>query len=172
MKLKIAAALVIFATSFSNAQNKLGTINSEYIVNLMPESQVAMKSTQEYGLKLDSSFTIKVTDFNIRIEKYTKLEKEMGVLEKKTIQKELTTLEEDLNKYKKNASMLLGLKRDELMRPSYKKLSDVIALVSKENGFTQILTTTGNQFAYLDASLDITLLVLDKLGIVIPEPNK
>jgi outer membrane protein len=96
----------------------------------------------------------------------------MGVLEKKTIQKELTTLEEDLNKYKKNASMLLGLKRDELMRPSYKKLSDVIALVSKENGFTQILTTTGNQFAYLDASLDITLLVLDKLGIVIPEPNK
>ena len=87
MKLKIAAALVIFATSFSNAQNKLGTINSEYIVNLMPESQVAMKSTQEYGLKLDSSFTIKVTDFNIRIEKYTKREKEMGVLEKKTIKK-------------------------------------------------------------------------------------
>ena len=70
-----------------------------------------MKSTQEYKLKLDSSFTIKVTDFNIRIEKYTKREKEMGVLEKKTIQKELTTLEEDLNKYKKNASMLLRLKR-------------------------------------------------------------
>ena len=68
--------------------------------------------------------------------------------------------------------MLLGLKRDELMRPSYKKLGDVIALVSIENGFTQVLTTTGNQFAYLDATLDITELVLEKLGIVIPEPTK
>ena len=46
------------------------------------------------------------------------------------------------------------------MRPSYKKLGDVIALVSIENGFTQVLTTTANQFAYLDATLDITELVL------------
>ncbi len=68
--------------------------------------------------------------------------------------------------------MLLGLKRDELMRPSYIKLSDMIAIVSKENGYTQVLITTGNQFAYLDANFDITELVIEKLGIVIPKPTK
>ena len=172
MKLKIVAALLIFASSFSKAQNKVGTIDSEYIVSLMPESKIAIKSTQEYKLKLDSSFTVKVADFRIRVEKYSKREKEMGVLEKKTIQKELTTLEQDLNKYQKNASTLIGLKRDELMRPSYIKLSDIIAIVSKENGYTQVLITTGNQFAYLDANFDITELVIEKLGIVIPKPTK
>ena len=172
MKLKIIAALLIFASSFSNSQNKLGTINSEYIISLMPESKIAIKSTQAYRLKLDSSFTVKVADFKIRVEKYSKREKEMGVLEKKTIQKELTTLEQDLNKYQKNASTLIGLKRDELMRPSYIKLSDIIAIVSKENGYTQVLITTGNQFAYLDANFDITELVIEKLGIVIPKPTK
>ena len=51
------------------------------------------------------------------------------------------------------------------MRPLYKKLSEVIAEVSKANGYTQILTTNGNQFGYIDERYDITKLVLEKLGI-------
>ena len=54
MKLKIIAALLIFASSFSNSQNKLGTINSEYIISLMPESKIAIKSTRN-GIGKDLS---------------------------------------------------------------------------------------------------------------------
>jgi outer membrane protein len=64
--------------------------------------------------------------------------------------------------------MLLKLRRDELMRPLYKKLSDLIAVVSKENGYSQVFTRTGNQFAYFDSNFDITKLVMYKLGIPTP----
>lgn len=127
---------------------------------------------QKYGTKLDSSFTVKVEDFRARLKDYQAKEKEMGDLEKKTVQKELASLEQDINQYQKNGNTLMGLKRDELMRPLYKKLSNVIAEVSKANGYTQILTTTGNQFAYLDPKFDITDLVIKKLGITVPEPTK
>jgi outer membrane protein len=168
MKLKIAFTLLIISTSFSIAQNKVGTIDSDYIVNLMPETKVAMDTSQKYGSTLDSSFNIQVVDFKNRVDKYTMREKEMGVLEKKTIQQELAALEKELQKYQKNANMLLKLRRDELMRPLYKKLSDLIAVVSKENGYSQVFTITGNQFAYFDSNFDITKLVMDKLGISTP----
>jgi outer membrane protein len=99
MKLQIAFTLLIISTSFSIAQNKVGTIDSDYIVNLMPETKVAMETSQKYGSTLDSSFNIQVVDFKNRVDKYTMREKEMGVLEKKTIQKELATLEKELQKY-------------------------------------------------------------------------
>ena len=63
----------------------------------------------------------------------------------------------------------MGLKRDELMRPLYTMLSEAIATVAKENGYTQILTITGNEFAYIDSKFDITELVLKNLGITIPK---
>ena len=171
MKLKITVFFIAFISTISFAQTKVGTIDSDYIINFMPETKTVASMTQKYGAKLDSSFSIKVEDFKTKLEDYKKKEKEMGVLEKKTIQNELATLEQDIQKYQKNGNTLMGLKRDELMRPLYKKLSDAIAAVSKEQKYTQVLTLAGNQFAYIDNKFDITDLVVKKLGITIPEPK-
>ena len=81
-------------------------------------------------------------------------------------------MEQDIKKYQDNGSKLMQLKQNELMRPLYKKLSDAIAEIAKANGYSQVLTTTGNQFAYIDNTFDITDLVIKKLGIKIPEPKK
>ena len=78
---------------------------------------------------------------------------------------EINTLEQEIGNFRKNGPKLLQLQRDENMRPLYKKLSEVIAEVAKANGYTQILTTNRNEFAYLDERFDITKLVLEKLGI-------
>lgn len=172
MKLKITLFFIAFISTISFAQTKVGTIDSDYIISLMPENKVILKMAQKYGAKLDSSFAVKVEDFRARLKDYQAKEKEMGDLEKKTVQKELASLEQDINQYQKNGNTLMGLKRDELMRPLYKKLSNAIAEVSKANGYTQILTTTGNQFAYLDPKFDITDLVIKKLGITVPKPTE
>jgi len=172
MKLKITVLFIAFISTFTIAQSKVGTIDSEYIIGLMPESKMVITLTEAYGAKLDSSFSIKVEDFKARLEDYTLKEKDMGELEKKTIQKELAGLDQDIQKYQKNGNTLIGLKRDELMRPLYAKLSEAISTVSKENGYTQVLTITGNEFAYIDATFDITELVLTKLEVVIPEAKQ
>ena len=64
---------------------------------------------------------------------------------------------------------LMQLKQNELMRPLYKKLSDAIKVVVKEQGYTHILTISGNEFAYVDEKYDITKLVMAKLGVKEPE---
>jgi outer membrane protein len=96
----------------------------------------------------------------------------MGVLEKKTIQQELSALEQDIKQYQKNGNTLMGLKKDDLMRPLYNKLNAAIGAIAKENGYTQVFNLTGNQFAYIDNAFDITDLVIKKLGITIPKSKQ
>ena len=165
MKLKITVLFIALISSLTIAQTKVGTVDSDYIIGMMPETKRVVEITKSYGAKLDSTFSIRVTDFKERLEDYNLKEKDMGELEKKTIQKELAGLEQDI----KNGNTLMGLKRDELMRPLYTMLSEAIAAVAKENEYTQILTITGNEFAYIDSKFDITELVLKNLGITIPK---
>ncbi|WP_343329677.1 OmpH family outer membrane protein [Polaribacter staleyi] len=168
MKSKIIFIAIALLSTISIAQSKVGTVDSEYIINLMPETKIVLERSQNYGAKLDSSFTIKVKTYQTKIEAFKNNEKTLGELAKQAEYKELAEMEADIKKYQQNGNKLMQLKQDELMRPLYKKLSDAIATVSKAGNYTQILTITGNEFAYIDNDFDITKLVLNNLGIVVP----
>lgn len=169
MKSKITILFIAFLSTISIAQTKTGTINSDYIINIMPEAKIVVKKTQEYGARLDSSFSIKMKEYQDKVADFKEKEKEMGDLMKKTMIKELTGLEQNMNQYQNNGKKLMQLKQNELMRPLYKKLSDAIKVVVKEQGYTHILTISGNEFAYVDEKYDITKLVMAKLGVKEPE---
>ncbi len=169
MKSKIILFTAILFISFANAQTKVGTIDSDYIIGKMPELIKVSKLVEKYGKRLDSSFQIKYKSYQTKVDAYKKDEKTLSKEIKKTMVNTLLGLEQELQKFKQNGNQLMQLKRDEVMRPLYNKLKNVIKEVAVANGFTQILTTTGNQFAYLDDKFDITKLVLNKLGIKIAE---
>ncbi len=172
MKLKIIGICAVLLSTISVAQSKVGTVDSEYIMNLMPETTIVLERSQSYGAKLDSSFSIKVEEYKTKVETFKKNEDTLGPLTKQAEIKEITEMENDIKKYQENGNKLMQLKREELMRPLYKKLSDAIALVAKNAGYTQILTITGNEFAYIDNDFDITELVLKNLGIEIPKATE
>jgi outer membrane protein len=172
MKSKIICICIAFLSTIAVAQTKVGTVDSEYIMNLMPETKIVLKRSQTYATKLDSSFTIKVTEYEDKLSDFNKNEKTILPLAKRTAIQELTDLEANLKKYQENGQKLMQLKREELMRPLYKKLNEAIELVAKGGNYTQILTVTGNQFAYIDNKFDITELVIKSLGIKIPESGK
>tara|TARA_R110001592_G_scaffold8021_2_gene44093 strand:+ start:170 stop:688 length:519 start_codon:yes stop_codon:yes gene_type:complete len=169
MKSKITILFIAFISTLSIAQSKVGTINSEYIISIMPEVKIVMEKTQDYGSKLDSSFSIKAKEYEAKVADFRKNEAEYGELMKKTLIKEITVMEQEMKKYQDNGNKLMQLKQSELMRPLYNLLNTAIEAIAKENKYTQILTTTGNQFAFLDEKFDITQLVMDKLGVKEPE---
>ena len=172
MKFKLSILIAILFSGFTFSQSKVGTVDSEYIVRLMPEQDVVVKLASAYGAKLDSSFNIKMQDYNGKIEAFKNLDKTVADSIKKRKYTEILILEQDVQKYKDNGTQLMQLKQSELMRPLYNKLSKVIQEVAAANGYTQVLTISGNEFAYIDEKFDITLLVMDKMGIKAPEPEK
>lgn len=169
MKFKFTILFIAFISTVAIAQTKVGTIDSDYIISIMPETKIVMERTQDYGAKLDSSFSIKAKEYQDKVADFRKNEAEYGELMKKTVINEIALLEQDLKKYQENGTKLMQLKQNELMRPLYTMLNEAINTIAKENKYTQILTTTGNQFAFIDEKFDITQLVMDKLGVKAPK---
>jgi len=148
-----------------NAQTKVGTVNSELIISKMPQLKVTQERVNNYAKKLDSTFKVKVKAYDALVAEYNKTAKTLSEAGKKIKYNELTVLDQDLKKYQQNGTKMIGLKRDNFMRPLYKKVSDMIQKIAKKQGYTQILTTSGNEFGYIDEKYDITKLVLAELGI-------
>ena len=165
MKLKITFILALFFIGFTNAQTKVGTVDSELIISKMPQMKGVLQRVENYGKQLDSSFQIKATEYKSKIDSFKAEEKIMTDDDKKTRVQEIQVLEQEMAKFRQNGTAMMQIQREQSLRPLYKKVSEVIAEVAKENGYTQILTTTGNEFGYLDERFDITKLVLEKLGI-------
>ena len=157
MKSKIIFICIAFLTLATYSQTKTGTVDSDYIISIMPETKIVIKRAQDYGAKLDTSFNIKLAEYKVKLDAFRKNEKTLGELAKKTSVNELQVLEADLNKYRENGRKLIQFKQDELMRPLYKKLGEAIKQVAKANNYSQVLTITGNEFAYIDIKFDITL---------------
>ncbi len=171
MTLRLLTIALLFTSLFATGQTKVGTIDSELIVGLMPETKKVMTRLVDYSKRLDSSYQVKVKEYQDKVAAFQKLG-EVSDNFKKIKVDEIAELEKGLQTSQTNGNKLIQLKRDELMRPLYKRLRSVIGEIAKANGYTQIMTTTGNEFAYIDEKFDITKLVMDRLGLKLPEPKK
>ena len=80
MKTKITCICITLFSIISVAQSKVGTIDSEYIISLMPETSIVLKRSQAYGAKLDSSFSVKVKEYQTKVETFKKNEKTLGFI--------------------------------------------------------------------------------------------
>jgi len=165
MKLKTFFLIAILISNISVAQSKVGTVNSDYVLSIMPEGKKVVELTKVYAERLDSLFSIKVIAYQKKLEEFKSINDTVNQDFKTKKFTELQILETEVNKSKQKGSQLMRLKENELMKPLYKKLGEAISEVSKENNYTQILTVQGNEFAYIDRNFDITDLVIAKLNI-------
>jgi|TARA_B110000908_G_scaffold170520_1_gene230338 outer membrane protein len=169
MKSKISILFAILISSIAIAQSKVGTVNSDYLLSVMPEGKIVVKLTKGYAERLDSVFALKVTTYQNSLTQFRDLADSISQ-EAKTVKLiEIQKFEADVNKAKEAGTQLMRQKENELMRPLYKKLGEAIRAVAKENNYTQILTLQGNEFAYIDSNFDITELVMVKLNIEKPK---
>jgi len=169
MKIKYISLLVVFIllSAVTNAQSKVGTVNVNEILTNLPEIITVEKAVATYNSELEKTLNEKVTIYKTKLDNYKKNVSSYNDVMKKTLGEELYNLENDIKKFQQSGSQLTQLKQDDLLRPLYKKISDMIAVVAKEQKYTQILTVDGNEFAYADEKFDITTIVKTKLGITV-----
>ena len=166
MKIKITLLIATFFVCYSiNAQTKVGTVDREYIIAKMPQLKSVQERINSYGSKLDSINKSKISLHDATVKKYNESAKTLSDADKKAKFTEISKLKQEIAQFQENGSKMMQLRRNDFMRPLYKKVNEVIEGIAKEKGYTQILTLTGNNFAYLDVKHDITKLVLEKLGI-------
>jgi len=167
MKIKYISLLIVFMlfSISTQAQSKVGTVNVNEILTKLPELTTVNTEVKAYNSGLEKTLNNKITVYKTKLAAYKKNAETYSDIMKKTMGEELYGLENDIKTFQQNGGQLTQLKQDDLLRPLYKKISDMIAVVANEQGYTQILTVDGNEFAYANEKFDITKLVKTKLDI-------
>ena len=92
MKVKILMFVLCFIGFFANGQTKVGTINSEFIVGLMPEAEEVLSELKIYAAKLDSSYQVKLADYNAKVTAFQNLDPNLSDNFKKVKIEEINAL--------------------------------------------------------------------------------
>jgi outer membrane protein len=169
MKKIILIALVSLYSVTAFAQTtKVGTVDTDYALSNMPGLIPAQDSLKAYQEKLGKQLAEKSANYDKILKDAQATFEAMNEAEKKAKQEELAGLENDLTSFRRNGSQLIEIKQDNLLRPLYQKISENVAVVAKQLGYTQILNIgNNNNLAYIDPAYDITTLVLVNMGITV-----
>ena len=156
-------ALVCFATTSAEAQQKIGHMNSQAVFAQSPNVQSVQSQLEAFSKQLNDKFIAMEKALQDKVEaikaKVDDMTPNQIKDEEAKIQQEAIKLEETRREYEQK----ILAKEQELMQPAIDKFAKTIEEVAKENGYTLVIDSSALLHAG-DAD-DITDLVKAKLGM-------
>ncbi|MCU0438768.1 MAG: OmpH family outer membrane protein [Raineya sp.] len=166
------AVLVMFSLE-SVAQNtvKIGYFDYSYVIGQLPEAKAAEADLKAYTEKLQKDLQTKEAEIRAKYERYMKEGEKMAAPTREALEKEIQTGQQQLQDFQQKAEADVAKKQNTLLSPINDKLEKTLKEVAKENGFTYVLRKETLLYEPEDTTLDVSILVLKKLGIT-PAPAK
>ncbi|PLX00467.1 MAG: hypothetical protein C0591_01150 [Marinilabiliales bacterium] len=160
-------SLVVLVASFGYSQTtlKLGHIDSNEILSMMPETDSLSKELQNYAEYLDQQMNAMAMEYQTKITNYQDNVATMSDLIRQTKEKEITDLQARIQAFQQSADQDLSTKQADLFNPLIEKVKNAINEVGRENGYTYILDVGAGAVVYFEGGDDVLPLVKKKLGI-------
>ena len=161
----ILIAFLSFLTLSSVAQNKIGFIDSDELITLMPEKKAAETVLEELSNSLTSQLGSMAAQHEERVNEFKANEATYTDPVIKDKMNEISILEQKIESFQQNAQRLLQTKEQELFKSILLKVRRAIEDVAKENNFTCILDKSQGSVLYSIESESVLPLVKKKLGL-------
>ena len=129
----------ISMSSFSQGQLKIGHVNINEIMNVLPERDSAQTILDKETKEAQSTYEQMTVVYNQLYDDYQKSLSTFSDLVKKTKEAELIDKQKRIAEFEQNASITLQNRNTELVQPIYDKIIKAIEKVASEDGFTYIL---------------------------------
>jgi len=170
MKLSLKPVLLIifcalFSNGFSQVNAKLGYIDSNELLDLMPGKDSIQNVLLKYGRTLEGQLQAMYAEYQTKIQDYQANSRTMSDIIRQTKEKELVDLETRIQTFQQQADTDLQNKQVELLQPMLDKAKNAIEAVAKENGYTYIFDVGTGAFLFYDKGDNILPLVRTKLGL-------
>lgn len=167
-KIIILAALFFGLSSTAMAQQKIGHINADELVGMMPEAKLAEEELRKYSEQLQKDLTDMETELQTRIAAFRDNEQMMTTVTRESKAKEIQQLQMRIQEFSQLAQQDLQNKQVELLGPIFEKASKAIEDVAREKGFAYILDSSQSKavVVFAEGGEDIMPLVKAKLGII------
>ena len=165
MKRIALLTLVCILSINSYAQNKLGYIDSQELLLLLPERKTAEAEVQTFAKSLESQLQAMTSEYQQSVQDYQANEASYDDLVKQDKISEITGLERRIQSFQQNAQQALQTKEQELLEPILAKARKAIEDVAKEEGYTYIFDRSLGTVLFAKESENILSKVKKKLNL-------
>ena len=159
-------ALLAFSGSAMAQKNiKLGHINSNELMQIMPGRDSAQAALQKEVEALQAELETMNKEFETKYNDYVAKRDQLSELIRKTKESDLQNMRARIEESQTNAQKLLEERQEALLKPIVDRAKKAIEEVGKENGYTYIFDSGIGTGLYSQDSDDIMPLVKKKLGL-------
>ena len=164
---KIALVLLcVLPFSLKAQEVKLGHVNFQEIVTLMPELTTIQKKLDDQSKEVENELGKMNEEFNGKLKDFQDKQGTMPESIKQTRQTELQDLQQRIQTFRQTASTDLQKMQQELLAPVYQKINKTISEIAVEGKYLYIFKSDPQILIYqAPNSNDITKLVEKKLGL-------
>ncbi|MBC7383994.1 MAG: OmpH family outer membrane protein [Bacteroidia bacterium] len=158
-------AVMIIAGSSVKAQ-KIGYVDLQELMQLMPDYKKANMDMEAFGKSLEDELKKMSEEFQKKVADYQKNEKLIADPIKEVKQKELQDMQSRIQEFQQSAQENVRKKEAELLKPIIEKAKTAIGHVAKEGGFSYIFDSSVAGFLYKPEGDNVLPIVKKKLGIL------
>ena len=164
--LLLLIAVALLGTVTVMGQNsKIGHINSNELLELMPAKAAAAKQVEQHAKQLEDQLRAMSAEYQGKVSEYQGQQALMAEAVKQTKIKEISDLETRIQQFQLSAQEELQKKEAEVLQPIIDKAKKAIDDVAKEKGYDYILDTGLGVVLYSNTGDNILPLVKKKLGL-------
>ncbi len=161
--------LLALSSSFSFAQLKIGYVDSDAIMDNLPDAQDAKQKLNSLVQEWQTELSTLESKWKTKYDDYDKRKLIMTDQTRAETEAELVKLEKDVTDYREKKFGTNGevfQKQDDLMKPVQNKVFNAIQDVAKEEDLDFVFDKSGDVLLlYAKDQYDITPKVMDKLKL-------
>ena len=161
----LSAVLLVGLLSATAQNSKVGHVNSNDLLELMPEREQAAKDVQAFAQQIEGQLKTMSAEYETKLKEYQSQQALMTDPRRMDAVQEITDLENRIQQFQQTAQESLAKKENEILKPIIDRAKKAIDDVAKEKGYDYILDTGLGMVLYANDSHDILSLVKKKLGL-------
>lgn len=162
----VVIALCVLPLSLFAQESKLGHVNSQEIISLMPEVANIEKEVDAVGKQYETEIAKMQEEYNNKIKEFQQKQDSMPEGIKKARVSEIQDLETRITTFRQQAYQEMQKKQQDLFVPIRDKVTKAINEVGVEGKFLYIFDLGSQAILYKSAaSVDVTASVKKKLGL-------
>ncbi|MEO9887863.1 MAG: OmpH family outer membrane protein [Balneola sp.] len=156
--------ITVLGFIFSQSNNqKVGHINSNLLLGIMPEYESAKSNLQGYADGFEDQLQDMQDDAQLLWKEFEK--EGISDEEKKELSNKINLIQSEMEKFSSSSQEKINNKEKELVESVLEKANRAISKVASENGYSYIIDYSTGALLHAEESTNIMPLVKAELGI-------
>jgi outer membrane protein len=164
-KVALVAVGMLFAGNFANAQTKIGHINFNQLIDLMPETKTVTAQMQAYQKTFIDQLTTMNNEYQTKGQDFQSKSATMTDAVRAAKGAELQDIQKRMTDFQNSAQQQVEAKKNELGKPLFDKATAAVNTVAKEKGYAYVLDSSQISLLVSPDADDLMAPVKLKLGL-------